>query len=123
MQFEFWVFIAGVLEGVAGKSPVERIEGADEDEDVVWQIAILGSSGSGAGTGSAGLMTGLWESLRRPLLPVRSQGLSGSTVGAIYGRTTATAVWMTADYPVTPASATECMVSVWCVQPTKVGWL
>ena len=41
MQFEFWVFIAGVLEGVAGKSSVERVEGTDEDEDIVRQIAIL----------------------------------------------------------------------------------
>ena len=48
LQFECRVFIAGVLEGVAGKSPVERIECADKDEDIVWQIAILGSSGSGA---------------------------------------------------------------------------
>ena len=48
LQFECRVFIAGVLEGVAGKSSVERVEGTDEDEDIVWQIAILGSSGSGA---------------------------------------------------------------------------
>ena len=36
LQFEFGVFIAGVLEGVAGKSPVKRVECADEDEDIVW---------------------------------------------------------------------------------------
>ena len=36
LQFECRVFIAGVLEGVAGKSSVEGVEGADEDEDIVW---------------------------------------------------------------------------------------
>ena len=36
LQFEFGVFIAGVLEGVAGEVSVERIERADEDEDIVW---------------------------------------------------------------------------------------
>ena len=48
MQFEFGVFITGVLEGVAGEVSVERVECADEDEDIVWQIPILGSSGCGA---------------------------------------------------------------------------
>ena len=36
LQFEFGVFIAGVLEGVAGKSSVERIKSADENKDIVW---------------------------------------------------------------------------------------
>ena len=36
LQFEFGVFITGVLEGVAGKSSVERVECADENKDVVW---------------------------------------------------------------------------------------
>ena len=36
LQFEFGVFITGVLEGVAGEVFVERIEDADEDEDIVW---------------------------------------------------------------------------------------
>ena len=48
LQFECRVFIAGVLEGVAGEVSVERIEGADEDEDIVWQIPILGSCWCGA---------------------------------------------------------------------------
>ena len=48
LQFECRVFITGVLEGVAGEVSVERIEGADEDEDIVWQIPILGSCWCGA---------------------------------------------------------------------------
>ena len=43
LQFECRVFITGVLEGVAGEVSVERVEDANKDEDVVWQIAILGS--------------------------------------------------------------------------------
>ena len=48
LQFELGGFIAGVLEGVAGKSPVKRVEGADEDEDVVRQIPILNPCWRGA---------------------------------------------------------------------------
>ena len=48
LQFECRGFITSVLEGVAGKSSVERVEGADEDEDIIWQIAIFCSCGSGA---------------------------------------------------------------------------
>ena len=48
LQFECRVFIAGVLEGVAGEVSVERIECANKDEDIIWQIAIFCSCGSGA---------------------------------------------------------------------------
>ena len=48
LQFECRVFIAGVLEGVAGEVSVERVECADKDEDIIWQIAIFCSCGSGA---------------------------------------------------------------------------
>ena len=47
LQFEFGVFIAGVLEGVAGEVSVEWVECADEDEDVVRQMPVLGSNGCG----------------------------------------------------------------------------
>ena len=50
------------------------------------------------------------------------RALTGSPAGAV-GATTLTPVRCLTAATTAPATATTTLVSGWCVQPTKVGWL
>ena len=61
-------------------------------------------------------------SMRAPLPAVRPPGPAGSAAGVV-GTTTISSVGCTNAAASNPAAATTTLVSVWCAQPTKVGWL
>ena len=58
-----------------------------------------------------------------PLAPlVARRAVSGSSAGAVGAIALTTVRCLTASTSA-PTSATATLVSGWCVQPTKVGWL